>query len=94
MNDWRAANDMPPVSESDIESSRVINVDLRASKAFYVTDSARFELMFQAFNLFNTTNLQGLFSGGRVTNSLSSSFGRILAARPNRQVELAIKFVF
>jgi len=94
VNDWRAQNDLSPVPESQLESSRIINVDIRVSKAFRLGDSTRIELMAQAFNLFNTTNLQGLFSGGRVTNSLSSSFGQILAARPNRQVELAIKFVF
>jgi len=94
VNDWRAQNDLSPVPESQLESSRIINVDILVSKAFRLGDSTRIELMAQAFNLFNTTNLQGLFSGGRVTNSLSSSFGQILAARPNRQVELAIKFVF
>jgi hypothetical protein len=86
VNAWRAENDLSPIDEGQLESSRVINLDIRASKAFRLSDSTRIELMVQAFNLFNTTNLQGLFSGGRVTNSLSSSFGRILAA--------AIKLVF
>jgi hypothetical protein len=95
VNDYRALNGLPSVSESDIDSSRLSVFDIRVSKRFNISERARIELMAQVFNVFNTTNLRGLFgSGGRVSNSLSASFGRILAARDKRQAELAIKLIF
>jgi hypothetical protein len=47
--------------------------------------------MVQAFNLFNTKNLQAQFGGGRQGNALSNSFGLITTARPQRQIELGAK---
>jgi len=51
-------------------------------------------LVAQVFNLFNTDNLQAQYGGGRVTNSLSDTFGRITTARPSRQAELAVRLVW
>jgi hypothetical protein len=47
--------------------------------------------MAQAFNLFNTENLQAQFGSGRVGNALSAGFGSIVSARPATQVELAVR---
>lgn len=91
VNAWRQANGLMPVSLSQIDSSRVNTMDMRLSKAFPLKGLLRLEVFAQAFNLFNNMNLQGQYSGGRVTNSLSSQFGRILTARPSRQMELALK---
>ena len=90
VNAWRAQNGLAPVSESQIASSRINIVDARLSKAFRFSRT-KVEVLAQAFNLFNTDNLQAQFGSGRVTNSLSPVFGTIVSARPNRQVELALR---
>jgi outer membrane receptor protein involved in Fe transport len=94
VNTWREANARAPIPESQIESSRINVVDLRASKAIRVTGTARVDLLAQAFNLFNTKNLQSQFGGGRVGNALSPSFGRILTARDGTQGELAVRLAW
>ena len=91
VNAWRAVNGLTPIRESDIDSSRINIVDLRASKSLRLSGPLRLELVAQIFNLFNTTNLQAQYGGGRVGNALSASFGRILTARPGTQGELAAK---
>ena len=51
----------------------------------------KIDLLVQAFNVFDTRNLQAQFGGGRVGNALSNTFGKITSARPSRQIELAIR---
>ncbi len=91
VNTWRAANGLGAIDASQIESSRINLVDMRVSKSIRLPGRSRIELLAQAFNLFNTKNLQAQFGGGRVANSQSPSFGRILTARPSRQLEVAAK---
>jgi hypothetical protein len=94
VNAWRALNGRTPIAESQIESSRINLVDIRASKAIRFGRDTKVDLTAQVFNLFNTTNLQAQYGGGRVTNSLSDTFGRILTARPGRQAELAVRLAW
>ncbi len=94
VNTWRAANGLGPVDESQIQTNRVNVVDFRIAKQIPVGQGKRFELMFQVFNLFNTTNYGGLQGSGRVTNALSDSFGRMVTAKPKTQAEVAVKFLF
>jgi len=89
VNAWRATNGLAPITH--IDTSRINLTDLRVSKRFSLAGERRVELMVQAFNLFNTKNLQAQFGGGRQGNALSNSFGSITSARPNRQVELGAK---
>jgi hypothetical protein len=91
VNAYRAENNLAPVSESDIDSSRINIFDVRVSKSVRVPGDRKVDLIAQAFNLFNTTNLQSQFGSGRVGNALSATFGRILSARPARQIELAVR---
>jgi hypothetical protein len=91
VNVYRLANGLAPISESDIDSSRISLVDMRASKALRFGERRKIDLLVQAFNVFDTTNLQAQFGGGRVGNALSNTFGKITSARPSRQVELAIR---
>ena len=65
-------------------------MDLRASKTIALTSSQRIELIAQAFNVFNRTNLLAQWQ----TNALSSTFGTITSAAPKRQAELAARFTF
>jgi hypothetical protein len=92
VNAWRQSRGLLPVSFSQIDSSAMNLLDVRLSKAFALKRTLRMEVLAQAFNLLNHSNLQGQFTGGRVSNALSSQFGRILTARPSRQFELAVKF--
>jgi outer membrane receptor protein involved in Fe transport len=94
VNAWRASNGRAPIPESQIESSRINLVDIRASKAIRFGASSKVDLTAQVFNLFDTTNLQAQYGGGRVTNALSDAFGRILTARPGRQAELAVRLAW
>ena len=94
VNAWRTINGRAPIPESQLESSRINIVDVRAMKAIRFGATTRLDLIGQVFNLFNTTNLQAQYGGGRVTNALSDSFGRILTARPGRQAEFAVRLVW
>ena len=67
---------------------------MRASKSIKVAGSAKVELLAQVFNLFNTKNLQSQYGGGRVSNSLSATFGKINTARDGTQGELAIRLLW
>jgi hypothetical protein len=95
VNSYRELNGLPPVNESDIDSSRLSSLDVRVSKRFALRGEARFEVMAQIFNLLNTDNLRGIYSaGGRVSNALSTNFGAIFDARPKLQAEIAVKVLF
>ena len=94
VNAWRATNGRAAIPEGQIESSRINLVDVRASKAIRFGATTKLDLVAQAFNLFNTRNLQAQYGGGRVSNALSDGFGRILTARPNRQAELAVRLLW
>ncbi len=69
-------------------------MDLRVSKTVRFGGNYRVELLAQVFNLFNTTNLQAQYGGGRVGNALSATFGSIQTARPGTQGELGVKFAW
>ena len=81
----------PPIAEGQIDSSRINITDMRVSKSVRFGENRKIDLMVQAFNVFNTKNLQAQFGGGRVGNALSNTFGRITSARPQRQIELAAR---
>ena len=89
VNAWRATNGLAAVTT--IDTSRINLFDLRVSKRIKLPNERRIELLVQAFNLFNTKNLQAQFGGGRQGNALSNSFGLITSARPQRQIELGAK---
>lgn len=91
VNAYRLANGFATVAASDIDSSRISIVDVRVSKAIRFGERRKIEVLAQAFNLFNTENLQAQFGSGRVGNALSNTFGKITSARPARQIELAVK---
>ena len=58
VNAWRTINGKAPIPESQLESSRINIVDVRAMKAIRFGATTRLDLIGQVFNLFNTTNLQ------------------------------------
>lgn len=94
VNAWRATRGLGAVSASQIDSSRVNIVDLRLSRRFALVRGTAAEVIAQVFNALNTRNLQDQYGGGRVATATSNSFGRIQTARPGRQAELAIRFIW
>lgn len=94
VNAYRATLGLPPIAPSQIDSSRLNQLDLRVSKALFVRNERKLEVACQVFNLFNTTNLLAPFTSGQVTSAASNNFGRILTARPGTQAELSVRFAF
>ncbi len=94
VNAYRAQNGMAAIPASQIQSDRYSSVDVRFAKAIRVAGQTRLELIFQVFNILGTDNLNAPFSGGQVTNALSSSFGEILTAKNRQQGELAVRLAW
>jgi hypothetical protein len=101
VNAYRATLNLAPVSASQIESSRLNEVDFRVAKQFFVKEQRNLEVSAQIFNIFNTKNLLGSYtsttssslnSSGQIANAASNQFGEILSAQPGAQAELAAKF--
>ena len=93
VNTYRATLNLAPIPESQIEDNLLSQIDLRVSKAFNTGRGTRVELIGQVFNVLGRDNLGGL-SSSYVTNVRSDAFGRILAALPRQQGEVALRFVF
>jgi hypothetical protein len=94
VNAYRAANGLPPIGDSAIDSSALSVADMRVSKSIRLQGTMKLELLLQVFNFMNTRNLQDQYGGGRVNNALSTNFGRIFTARPMAQGEVAAKLVW
>jgi hypothetical protein len=94
VNAYRAQNGLGPVSESQIQSDRYSSVDVRFAKAIRISGQTKIELIGQVFNILGMDNLNAPFSGGQVTNALSSSFGQILTAKNRQQAELAFRLAW
>ena len=90
VNAWRAQNRLAPIPESQIDNNTYKRLDVRISKAITLSKSRKLEFIGQVCNVLGTDNL----GGGWVTNALSDSFGRLLAALPRQQAEIAARFVF
>jgi hypothetical protein len=95
VNAYRATLGLAPVPASQIDSSRFNSLDLKLSRAFFVREQRRLELIGQAFNLFGVTNLGADGNHTGTTGAANSpNFGKILAAGNLQQAELAARFVF
>jgi hypothetical protein len=77
-------------------------VDLRLSRRFKITEGTKLEILGEAFNLFNRTQVTGinstLYTQSGTTMTFSPTFGSITAADSTlfreRQVQLAVRFEF
>jgi hypothetical protein len=74
-----------------LRGPKIANFDWAFMKETQITESTRLELRFEFFNLFNHAQFD---SGGISTDINDSNFGRILAARDPRIIQLAAKFYF
>jgi hypothetical protein len=94
VNAYRALNGLGPVPASQIQNDRFNSIDVRFAKAIRLAGQTRLELIAQVFNVLGTDNLNAPFSGGPVTNALSSSFGQIQTAKNRQQAELAVRLAW
>ena len=94
VNAYRALNGLGPIDASQIQTDRYSSVDIRFAKAIRISGQTKLELVAQVFNVLGTDNLNAPFSGGQVTNALSSSFGQILTAKNRQQAELAVRLAW
>ena len=94
VNAYRTQNGLGPISEGQIERDRYSSVDVRFAKAIQLGGQTKIELIAQVFNILGTANLNAPFSGGQVTNALSSSFGQIQTAKNRQQGELAVRLAW
>jgi len=90
VNAYRDSLHLAPIAASQIDSSRVNDLDLKVSRSIFVRDQRRIDLVGQVFNVFGTTNL----TGGTTTRADSANFGRILGASNLQQAELAVVIKF
>ncbi|MPZ20620.1 MAG: hypothetical protein GEV06_22315 [Luteitalea sp.] len=72
-----------------INAPGINNLDLRIGKVFPVSGTTRMEFIASFFNALNHTQW-----GNPVTNLQSTSFGRIGSARPARQINVELRFIF
>jgi hypothetical protein len=100
------ANRLPNVERNAFRSPRLINIDLRVSRRFRITETTNFEILAEGFNLLNHTNVTEVASrmyavggnAGAQTLTFDPTFGSPTAAGNSifreRQVQLAARFQF
>ena len=74
-----------------ITTSNVTSVDLSLFKDFAITERAKLQFRAEAFNLPNHPNFR---SDSLNTSWGSANFGQYSAARPSRQLQMALKLIF
>ncbi len=74
-----------------VPTAGITSVDLSAFKDFAIRERARLQFRAEAFNLPNHSNFR---SDSLNTTWGSSSFGQYSAARPSRQLQMALKLIF
>ncbi len=95
------------IGRNSFQLKRTIDMDLRLSKKIRFTESKSFEILGEAFNLFNHQNVTGAnslgyFLGGTAaapTLSYNSSFGSVTNSNSNfaytsRQLQIGFRFFF
>jgi hypothetical protein len=95
VNAWRALNGLAPISAAQIDSNKYNSADVRLTRTFRLQGDKKIEVIGQVFNVFGSDNLLASGGvGGYVTNALSDSFGKILAAGNRQQGEFAVRFAW
>ena len=90
VNTYRATLNLAPIPASQIDSSLVSSLDVRASRPIFVRNEKRLEVIGQVFNVLGHLNL----NAGNTSRADSSNFGKILGASNLQQAEFAARFVF
>jgi hypothetical protein len=76
------------IQRDSLEGPSLHEWDFAMLKDFTIAESRRLEFRAEAFNLLNNVNFDN------PTNTIGSSFGRILTAEPSRQIQFGLRFVF
>jgi hypothetical protein len=76
------------VQRDALEGPGLQDWDFAMLKDFVFAETRRLEFRAEAFNVLNKVNFDN------PTNTLGSSFGRILTAEPARQIQLGLRFVY
>jgi outer membrane receptor protein involved in Fe transport len=98
--DGNTRNDIVPGSRNSQRLPDSYTLDLRVSKQFPFVRGSRFELIAEAFNLFDRDNVvsqrTAFYTYNVATNTLvpQANFGADVAASDNRIVQLAAKITF
>ena len=83
-------NGYAPISEGQIDTNTVNQLDVRITKAISLGENRKLEFIAQVFNVLGRDNLGGIGQSW-VENALSDSFGRLLTVLPRQQAELAVR---
>lgn len=99
-------NRPPFIARNNFQQPRTANIDLRISRRFSFSETAKFEVLAEAFNLFNHVNVTGvdtlLYATGGTSTAPTLTLNRtfsIPTASANsliaqRQIQLALRFEF
>jgi hypothetical protein len=101
------SNRLPLLKRNAFTGPNVKNVDLRISRRFYIKENMNIEVLGEAFNLFNTTQITGLNQNAYAlgitgtpptTLTFTPSFGTTSEAGGTlyreRQIQLGLRFQF
>ena len=102
LNRSGGANRFPLIERNAFTGPDVKNVDLRLSKRFYITERINVEVLGEAFNIFNRTQITGLnttfYNLSGTTLNYNTAFGTITEAGGTlyreRQVQIGARFQF
>ncbi len=104
LNRSGGANRFPLVERNSFREPELWNVDLRISRRFHITEDLNIEILGEAFNLFNrtqVTQVNNTFYNLNTTNNTlnyNTPFNTVTAAGGTlfreRQVQLAARFQF
>ena len=85
-----AVNFVGTAGRNIIDGPGLKNVDMTLARSFRITEGMRIQFRAEATNAFNIVNLSNPERGA----NNATNFGRILSARPMRQVQLGLKLTF
>mgnify|MGYP000042663295 CR=1 FL=1 len=74
---------------NSVRGPKLYQFDMGLHKQFAITERMGLQFRFEAFNLFNRTNLAFADS-----NRTSANFGRLQNQFPSRELQFALKFIF
>ena len=102
LNRSGGTNRFPLVAPNAYTGPKVVNVDLRISRRYYLKEKMHVEFFAEAFNIFNRTQVTNLnstfYTLSGTTLNYNSPFGAITEAGGTlyreRQIQLALRFAF
>ena len=104
INQSGGANRFPLLSRNSFRQPKIVNMDLRLSRRFKLGETTNIEVLAEAFNLFNRTQVTNVnttyYNLSYTTNTFTSNplFNDITEASSTlfreRQVQLAVRFEF